>query len=123
MKTTPAEAKVFEALDRIQAAQRELELACQALSPVVGAMPDWEHLSKLTDRVQAEWHRLNSKLERGSAWRAGLRLDSEPFEFTGACERCGELVSDGRRVHRECEPSHPHATDRVHPYNDDEGRS
>lgn len=24
------------------------------------------------------------------------------FEFTGICSRCGELVSDGRAVHREC---------------------
>jgi hypothetical protein len=27
----------------------------------------------------------------------------ESFSFTGLCAVCGQLVADGRRVHRECE--------------------
>ena len=26
-----------------------------------------------------------------------------PFAFTGTCAKCGQLVSDGRAVHRECD--------------------
>jgi hypothetical protein len=31
---------------------------------------------------------------------------TRPFEFTGTCAKCGELVSDGRAVHAACEDAH-----------------
>lgn len=67
-----AERKVREALRHVEAAQRELELACQELCPVIGALPDWERIGKLRDRVNAQWHRLNEVRPR-----SGYRLDED----------------------------------------------
>ena len=67
--TLRAEGKRLTALDRIDRAQRELGYAMEALSPVIGAMPEWEKAGALYDSVKALWHRVNRL--------TGCRLDSE----------------------------------------------
>jgi hypothetical protein len=65
-----AERLVQRALDHIERAERELDAACQALSPVIGALPDWQRIGKLSLKVHAMWQRLHEVKPRG-----GYRLD------------------------------------------------
>lgn len=71
--TPLAEDAVLRALDDVELAQRMLDRACQALSPVRGAMPEWEAVAREGDRVRAVWGRLNKRRQRG-----GLSLEREP---------------------------------------------
>jgi hypothetical protein len=65
-----AERRVRAALDHVERSERELEAACQVLSPVIGALPDWERIGKLSIRVHAAWTHLHEVKPR-----AGYRLD------------------------------------------------
>jgi hypothetical protein len=67
-----AERKKRVALDHIEAAQRSLEHACQELSPIIGALPEYERIGKLSLKVEEEWRRL-----RYVTPRAGYRLDED----------------------------------------------
>jgi hypothetical protein len=60
-----AERRVQRALDHVERAERELEGACQVLSPVIGALPDWERLGKLSLKVHAAWVKLHEEKPRG----------------------------------------------------------
>lgn len=53
-----AERKVRAALDLVEQAQHTLEAACQELSAVIGAAPDWARIGKLAERVHQAWRRL-----------------------------------------------------------------
>lgn len=70
--------QVRQAMDRIEAAQSELERACAALSPIVGAVPEFHRLVKLHDRVRGEWFRLEQKLQKGR-WR--IWMDRLPLDL------------------------------------------
>ncbi len=59
------------ACQKIEAAQRLLGDACGDLSSVLGLCPEWERVGKLYDKVHAEWHRVNLKVE------GGFDLDSD----------------------------------------------
>ena len=54
----PAAQRVQLALERIERAQRELESACEQLSPVVGGVDQWEATSRLVGQVDQHWHEL-----------------------------------------------------------------
>jgi hypothetical protein len=54
-----ADAHVARALEHIEEAQRELDRACQELSPIVGGFARWKRISALHDRVRSEWHQLH----------------------------------------------------------------
>jgi hypothetical protein len=54
-----ADAKVAIALAHIEEAQRDLDRACQALSPIVGGFARWKRISALHDRVRSEWYQLH----------------------------------------------------------------
>jgi hypothetical protein len=53
-----AERRVARALELVERAQHTLERACEELSPVIGALPDWQRIGKLADRVHDAWRRL-----------------------------------------------------------------
>lgn len=53
-----SDAKLAEALQHIERAQRELEAACQALSSVIGLAQEWRQVSKLCTLVKARWYHL-----------------------------------------------------------------
>jgi len=55
-----AQARVLNALERIERAQGELASACADLSSLVGGIPVWRATSKLHDRVKALWHRVEN---------------------------------------------------------------
>jgi hypothetical protein len=60
-----ARERVAAALRYIEDAQNRLESACQQLSAVTGgASVDWNRVSKLTDKVKAEWYRVESRLQK-----------------------------------------------------------
>jgi hypothetical protein len=67
-----ADAKVQAALDHVEAAQRQLDQACQALSPIIGGLSRYQRLCRLHQTVHADWHRLN---EWARAHRGKLDLD------------------------------------------------
>ncbi len=53
-----ADARVQRALNHIEAAQRELDRACQVLCPVIGGLPQYERAGRLHRTIELEWHRL-----------------------------------------------------------------
>ena len=55
-----ARARVTKALEHIERAQNELASACGELSALNGGVPVWTACHKLTDRVHAFWHRVES---------------------------------------------------------------
>ena len=62
----PAAQRVQLALELIESAQRELEAACEQLSPVRGGVAQWEATSHLVEQVDQHWHALEVWLrERG----------------------------------------------------------
>jgi len=67
-----ADAYVARALERIEAAQCELDRACQELSPIVGGFGRWKRISALHDRVRSEWYQLHAWAEKH---RGRLDLD------------------------------------------------
>ncbi len=74
-----ADAHVARALEHIEEAQRELDRACQELSPIVGGFARWKRISALHDRVRSEWHQLHGwalkhrgRLELDGIGRAAL---------------------------------------------------
>lgn len=60
-----AREKIAYACKQIEAAQRLLGRACEELCPIVGLAKEWERLGNLYDKVHAEWHRVNLKVEGG----------------------------------------------------------
>jgi hypothetical protein len=72
-----AAARVQEALDWIEKAQKQLERACEALSSVQGMAPAWKSVGKQEDEVRNTWY-----VVRKRAWlkRELLILDREPTE-------------------------------------------
>lgn len=66
-----ARARIALALEKIEAAQRLLGDACEQLCPINGLCPEWERVGILYDKVHAEWHRVNRKVE------GGFDLDSD----------------------------------------------
>jgi hypothetical protein len=73
------------ALDHIEAAQRELEKACGELSALIGAIPDWERVGKLGERVHAAWRKLAYTEPRGgySLDEFGMRALAKRLAETG----------------------------------------
>jgi hypothetical protein len=70
--STEADAHVARALEHIEAAQRELERACQELSPIIGGAPQWKRISALYDRVRMGWYWLHGWAQKH---RGRLDLD------------------------------------------------
>lgn len=66
MKT--ADARIREALKRIEHAQAELYEACSDLSPIIGMAKQWEAVGKEADRVKALWHRVNGVFLSRERW-------------------------------------------------------
>jgi hypothetical protein len=60
-----AERRIRAAMNRVEQAQRALELACQDLCDVSGAGPLWSAVGKLQDRVHSMWSRLARFIETG----------------------------------------------------------
>ena len=69
------EQEMARALDELQRAQNGLARACAALSPILGAAPDWRAVSALHDRVKAAWHRVNKKRSFLRDRRSGPKVD------------------------------------------------
>jgi hypothetical protein len=59
MNTAAANARLDEALQEIETAQRHLDAACRALCPIVGGVARWTRIMKLADRVRAERRELS----------------------------------------------------------------
>ena len=57
-----AVARVREAMALVEEAQRNLELACQRLSPIIGGAGQWRKVGALYDRVRAQWYTLDGWL-------------------------------------------------------------
>jgi hypothetical protein len=66
-------ANVRDALDLIEQAQIKLMEACQKLSPIEGAAPQWHRTSNLYVRVKSHWYRIHAWLEK-----SGTRIDLDP---------------------------------------------
>lgn len=61
-----AAAKVRRAMALVEEAQNKLMEACQELSPIIGAVPQWRKTSSLHDRVKAHWYALDAWLRKSS---------------------------------------------------------
>jgi hypothetical protein len=72
-----AEARVRAALRDIQEAQSLIGRASQALSSVVGMVPEWNRLGRVYNQVRGAWYAVESKGQRLRGRRA-LRIDHEP---------------------------------------------
>lgn len=90
-------ARVRAALDHIQQAQVELNLAMMDLCSVIGYVPEGDKLHKLHGAIKAMWYRIEKKLERGptrNAFRTN-ELDHQPSDaeranpHRGGCGRAG----------------------------------
>ena len=78
-----ARGRVATALRYIEDAQNMLESACQELSGVTGgATVDWRRVSVLTDKVKAEWYRVESRLQKN-----GKRYDLDYENAEGVRRR------------------------------------
>jgi hypothetical protein len=71
-----AERRIRRAMDHVEHAQRELELACQDLCDIKGALPLWTALGVLGNRVHAAWGRLARFVEKGRYDLDGLAREA-----------------------------------------------
>lgn len=65
---------IEEAMVLVERAQRDLERACQRLSPVVNGADLWKKVGKATNAVHACW----SHLDVAAKSRPGMHTDREP---------------------------------------------
>lgn len=70
-----AQARVQEALRRIESAQGELMTACQLLSSLRNGAPAWRATSAMYDRVKALWYRVQPL-----RWNPKVTLDDMSAE-------------------------------------------
>lgn len=56
-----AQARILEAMRLVEEAQGLLYRACEQLSPVIGAMPQWSRAGALAERCKRLWHALEAK--------------------------------------------------------------
>lgn len=66
------------ALDRVQRAQNELDLACADISTILGGVKIWRKSGKVSDQVKAFWYELD--------------------RFQGKMEDKGGALADGTTV-------------------------
>jgi hypothetical protein len=52
--------RIERALELIERAQHDLDSACAELSTIVGGIPVWRATSKMGDRVEALWYRVEN---------------------------------------------------------------
>jgi hypothetical protein len=64
-----------QALNELQQAQNALARACAALSPLMGASPEWKAVGVLHDRVKSTWYRVNTKRTYLRDRRSGPNAD------------------------------------------------
>lgn len=60
--------KIEKAQGRVEAAQTQMELACQELSSIIGMVPAWNKASKLHDQIKAFWYKLDALKRRAKPW-------------------------------------------------------
>jgi hypothetical protein len=58
-----AQRRVRRALHAIEEAQNQLNSACQILSSLRYAAPQWKSTSRMADKVKAHWYRVRDALE------------------------------------------------------------
>jgi hypothetical protein len=75
-KPDSAEARVSQAVEAIDEAQRALERAAQQLSSVVGMIFETRKLQRLHKEVTRTWYLVRGRSEQ-LRHKAGLRLDEE----------------------------------------------
>lgn len=83
--TPKAIAKVYQAMKKVEEAQRLMAEASQALSPLRNVGPLYSKTSKFYDQLHKFWYTLKNAAE----CRNGMSLDSE-------CDRCGADLSGWR---------------------------
>lgn len=62
---TLAGAKILQALDRIEQAQRTLSQAAEDLSGVEGFGPEWSAVMKASDGAQKVWNKVRARFDKG----------------------------------------------------------
>ena len=90
-----ADEKVAAALDHIERAQRDLGEACALLCPIIGGVKAWERVSKLYDRMHAEWCRIHAWAEKH---RGRLDLDGSGRSALARTQeaQAGELIGKAK---------------------------
>lgn len=78
-RKTCAEARIEFGLGEIEKAKCLLDSACAAISSVIGLGPEWRKLGRLSDAVQAAWHKLEEARDR-LADKGGAVIANEPQE-------------------------------------------
>ncbi len=69
--------RVEVAVQDLVDAQRSLDAACRALSDVIGANADWRRIRDLSERVKAEYQRLDEVASRDHSWRVPERTSGD----------------------------------------------
>ena len=72
--------RVAFALGEIQEAQNHLGKAQEALSSIIGAVPEGRRLAKLYQAVKREWYRLDERERKKTRSGQPFKLDREPEE-------------------------------------------
>jgi hypothetical protein len=81
--------RVRDALANIEAAQKLVNTAAEALCPVPGFAKEWNASAVVHGEIQTYWHRVNRRLER-------LLRNAEDRAKGKGCPRCGApLPCDG----------------------------
>lgn len=70
---TLADAKIQDALRRIERAQNELNEACGLAGAIIGMVPEWKKLAREAERMKKLWHQVNAKY---MAKRGDWKVDS-----------------------------------------------
>jgi hypothetical protein len=70
---TGVKGRIDRALDSVQKAQTHLGRALEELSPIIGALPEYEAGQKVWDDVHSYWYRVRALLDRIEE----LKLDHE----------------------------------------------
>ena len=81
---------VQHALHLIQEAQGRLELAAQALSPIVGMAADCQRVADAREKIRALWYRLEG---RRSRLRPNVSLDDTHLASRYPCTPC-RMIDD-----------------------------
>lgn len=108
-------ARVRAAMDHVQQAQVELNLAMMDMCSVIGYVTESDKLRKHYDAIKSIWYKLDKKLKRGptrNAFRIN-ELDHQPADYeianphAGGCGRRGWRESffstDPDDEHADCE--------------------
>lgn len=88
------EANADELAKRVEALDKHVRERLEAIEQRTAAYPKW------SGATLADWRDRNNAAPAPPPPEAAV-------QFTGVCRVCGELVSDGREVHRECEAAGP----------------